>query len=337
MKKIDSANVVITGAAGFLGGRVAKYFAENSVNNTIIATARKTKRKDELEAHGCQFIEGDLLSPAFCHDLTKDTDIVVHCAALSSPFGNYSAFYNSNFLATKYLLDASIKNGVKKFIFISTPSIYFDFNDRFNVKESDLLPSPLVNHYATTKLFAERYVLEANGKQIKTIALRPRAIIGAEDTVIFPRILVAYNKGKLKIIGNGKNTCDFTCVRNVIEAINCSINAPVSSYGQAYNITDGTPLLFWESLNYVLTALDLVPPSKKVPLSVALFAAGLVEMKSRLFKSSKEPSLTKYGVGILAKSMTLDISKAKKQLNYIPVMTTHEGINEYIEWYKNQK
>jgi len=118
MKNIDSANVVITGAAGFLGGRAAKYFAENSVNKTIIATARKTKRKDELEAHGCQFIEGDLLSPAFCHELTKDTDIVVHCAALSSPFGNYSAFYDSNFLATKYLLDASIKNGVKKFIFI---------------------------------------------------------------------------------------------------------------------------------------------------------------------------------------------------------------------------
>ena len=98
-----------------------------------------------------------------------------------------------------------------------------------------------------------------------------------------------------------------------------------------------TPLLFWESLNYALTALDLVPPSKKIPLSLAFFAAGLVEIKSRLFKSLNEPSLTKYGVGILAKSMTLDISKAKKQLNYIPVMSTREGINEYIQWYKEQK
>jgi nucleoside-diphosphate-sugar epimerase len=60
-------------------------------------------------------------------------------------------------------------------------------------------------------------------------------------------------------------------------------------------------------------------------------------MKSSLFKSNKEPSLTKYGIGILAKSMTLDISKARTQLNYHPVMTTHEGINEFIQWYKNQQ
>ncbi len=329
--------ILFTGTSGFLGGRAAKHFASNSSKNTIVATARRTNRKDELEAQGCKFIEGDLLKTAFCEELTKGIDVVVHCAALSSPFGSYQSFYESNFLATKHLLDASIKNGVKKFIFISTPSIYFNFKDRFNIKESDLLPSPLVNHYATTKLLAERYVLDANEKGIQTIALRPRAIIGAEDTVIFPRILLAYNKGKLKVVGNGKNTCDFTCVINVIEAINCSINAPVNSYGQAYNITDGMPLLFWESLNYALTGLDLAPAFKKVPFSVALFAASVAEMKSRLFKSSKEPSLTKYGVGILAKSMTLDISKAKNQLNYFPVMSTHEGINEYIQWHKNQK
>lgn len=329
--------ILVTGTSGFLGGRVAKHFATNSSNSTIIATARRANRKDELEENGCQFIKGDLLIPAFCDEITKDIDIVVHCAALSSPFGSYSSFYESNFLATKYLIDASINNGVKKFIFISTPSIYFDFKDRFNVSESDSLPSPLVNHYAATKLLAEQYVLDANEKSIQTIALRPRAIIGAEDTVIFPRILVAYNKGKLKIVGNGKNKCDFTCVRNVIEAINCSINAPVSSYGQAYNITDGTPLYFWESLNFVLTSLGLIPPVKKVPLSIALFAATIAENKSSLFKSSKEPSLTKYGIGILAKSMTLDISKARMQLNYNPVMSTHEGINEFIQWYKTQQ
>ena len=337
MRKKDSLKVLITGASGFLGGRATKFFSLQFPNDHIFATSRRDNRADELVSKNCLFKAGDLLIPAFCDEITKDTDVVVHCAAFSSPFGSYSSFYDSNFLATKYLLDASIKNGVRKFIFISTPSIYFDFKDRFNIKESDPLPATFVNHYASTKLLAERYVLEANGKGIQTIALRPRAIIGAEDTVIFPRILEAHKKGKLKIIGNGKNSCDLTCVRNVIEAIICCINAPMSSYGQAYNITDGTPLLFWESLNYALTALDLVPPSKKIPLSLAFFAAGLVEIKSRLFKSLNEPSLTKYGVGILAKSMTLDISKAKKQLNYIPVMSTREGINEYIQWYKEQK
>jgi len=219
-------NVVITGASGFLGGRTTKFLSQQFPNFQIIATSRRDNRAEEFVANNCLFKRGDLTIPAFCEELVKGTDIVVHCAALSSPFGSYNSFYDSNFLATKYLLDASIKNGVKKFIFISTPSIYFDFKDRFNIKESDPLPATLVNHYASTKLLAERYVLNANEKGIQTIALRPRAIIGAEDTVIFPRILEAHNKGKLKIIGDGKNSCDLTCVRNVIEAIICSINAP---------------------------------------------------------------------------------------------------------------
>lgn len=329
--------IVITGAAGFLGGRTAKFMAKHFLNYQIIATSRRKNRISEFEAHQCEFISGDLLDIDFCKKLTTNTEIVIHCAALSAPFGNYNSFYESNFVTTKTLLEASLKNGVAKFIFISTPSIYFNFKNRFNVKESDALPNVLVNHYATTKLFAEQYVLDANEKGIQTIALRPRAIIGAEDTVIFPRILEAYKKEKLKIIGDGKNSTDFTCVKNVIEAIVCAINSPKSSYGQAYNITDGNPLPFWDTLNYALKKLNLEPPSKKIPFSVALFVAGILELKSKLFQNNKEPTLTKYGIGILAKSMTLDIYKAKKHLNYSPIMTTYEGIDEYIQWQKTQK
>jgi nucleoside-diphosphate-sugar epimerase len=63
------------------------------------------------------------------------------------------------------------------------------------VKESDKLPEKMINSYAATKLLAEQLVLSQNNNNFQTIALRPRAIIGAEDTVIFPRVLEAYNKG----------------------------------------------------------------------------------------------------------------------------------------------
>lgn len=328
--------IVITGAGGFLGGRTAKFMAEYYTEKQVIATSRRKNRISEFAAYQCEFIPGDLLDKEFCEKLTVNTEIVIHCAALSAPFGNYNSFYDANFIATKTLLDASVKNGVEKFIFISTPSIYFNFQNRFNVKENDILPKKLVNYYATTKLLAEQYVLQANEKGIQTIALRPRAIIGAEDTVIFPRIIEAYKNKKLKVIGNGKNSCDFTCVRNVIEAIICSINSPKIAYGQAYNITDGTPLDFWETLNYALTELNFKPISKKVPYQLALCAASILEWRSKSFQNNKEPVLTKYGVGILAKSMTLDISKAKKILKYIPIMSTREGINEYIKWHKIQ-
>lgn len=328
--------IVVTGASGFLGGRTVKYLAVHFNEYDIIATSRRDHRAAELSAHGCHFLAGDLCDSKLCDAITQNAEIVVHCAALSSPFGPYDSFYQSNFVATKTLFEASIKQGVKKFIFISTPSIYFNYTDRFDVSEAEKLPGKMVNHYAQTKLMAEQLVLQSNGKGIQTIALRPRAIIGAEDTVIFPRILEAYHRGTLKIVGSGQNKCDFTCVQNVVEAILCAIDAPENAYGEAYNITDGEAVHFWEALNYALNALELKPPTQKVPKILAVLAAGFMELKAQLWRSEKEPPLTRYGVGILANHFTLDISKAKKMLNYHPVMKTFEGINEYITWHKNQ-
>lgn len=329
--------IIITGAAGFLGGRVAKHFAKLFPGSLIIATSRRNKRAQEFEESGIKFIAGDLTESGFADTLTSDSSLIIHCAALSSPWGNYSDFYQSNFLATKSLADAAVRNRVPAFIFISTPSIYFNFRDRYNVKESDGLPVKMVNHYAATKLLAEEYVLGLNGQNIQTLALRPRAIIGAEDTVILPRVLEAYSQGKLKIVGNGKNICDLTAVRNVIEAIVCAINADKSAYGKAYNITDGDPVVLWEALNYMLRQLELEPVTKKVPARLAESVAFLSELKAKLISANKEPALTRYGIGVMAQNFTLDISSARKNLNYKPVQTTMEAIDEYIAWHNNRK
>jgi nucleoside-diphosphate-sugar epimerase len=328
--------ILITGAAGFLGGRVAKHFAKLNEQFTVITTSRRTERKTELENHGCEFIAGDLCDNDFCDKITQQVNTVVHCAALSAPFGNYHNFHQSNVLATQSLLNSSIKNGVKKFIFISTPSIYFNHSDRFDVKESDPLPLKMVNAYADTKLQAEQFVLAQNTAEFKTIALRPRAIIGAEDTVIFPRVLEAYYQNRLRIIGDGQNVCDMTCANNVIEAISCALQASDEAYGEAYNITDGAYVKFWDAVNYALTSLDYKPVERKVPQALAYLAATVMEQKAKLF-SKKEPTLTKYGIGILSHSFTLSIEKANKLLRYKPIMTTYEGINEYILWHKQNR
>lgn len=332
-----TTKLLITGSAGFLGGRTAKYFASQKEKYSVVATSRRSERQQELEENNCLFIPGDLLKLNHCDEITKDIDAVVHCAALSSPWGNYRDFYQANFEATQNLLEASVKNKVNKFILISTPSIYFNYKDRFSVKESDMLPPTIVNHYASTKLLAEEMVLTQNGEGIHTLALRPRAIIGAEDAVIMPRLIRAYHSGNLKIIGDGKNICDLTCVRNVIEAIECSINAEQHTMGKAYNICNGEPVILWDKINILLKELGLKEVKKKVPLSLALLFASIIEKKHKLLRIRREPDLTKYGLATLAISMTLDISKAKQLLNYTPVQSIDEGLMEFTEWFKAAK
>ncbi len=333
--KDKSINLLITGAAGFLGGRAAKYFGQHKAFK-VLATSRRNHRKEELEAANCQFVAGNLEDPQFCNLITQDMDMVVHCAALSAPFGSYQNFYDANVLATQQLVDACLHNGVKKFIYISTPSIYFNHQDRFDVKETDPLPAKMVNAYAQTKLIAEQYVLQKNTQGLQTLALRPRAIIGAEDTVIFPRVLEAYHQGRLKIIGDGKNKVDMTSVSNLLVAIHCAIQAKENAYGEAYNITDGNSVPFWETVNYALSSLGYAPVTQKIPKYVAMNAAALMEWKAKLIPSEKEPALTRYGIGILCHHFTLNIEKAKNLLGYQPVCNTLDGMNEFITWKQNK-
>jgi nucleoside-diphosphate-sugar epimerase len=152
-----------------------------------------------------------------------------------------------------------------------------------------------------------------------------------------PRIISAHKKGRLKIIGNGKNIVDLTSVANAVDAILLSLKAEGAALNQIYNITNGEPVNLWEKITYVLSLMNEQLPKKKIPYRLVLTIAQLMEWKSKI-THMKEPVLTKYGVGVLAKSMTLDISKARELLGYNPTVTTDEAIREFINWYtENEK
>lgn len=327
--------IIVTGASGFLGGRLLKYLTQWKDSFEVVGTGRRTERKAEFEQLNCRYQTGDLLNVDFCNSLLTGAGAVVHCAALSAPWGKRDEFVKANIIATLNLLNSAQQTGVKTFVFISTPSIYYTSQPRFNVSESESLPAKMINEYAATKWEAEQEVVSRHSATFKTIALRPRAIIGAEDTVIFPRLLKAYESRRLKIIGSGQNIVDLTTVRNVIEAIICALQAPAEAYGQAYNITNGEPVRLWEEINFLLQQLHLKPVTQRVPLGIADAFARWLELKAG-WTSTAEPTLTRYGIGVLAHSLTMDISKARKLLNYHPVQTTREGIIEFIEWYQNQ-
>ncbi len=326
--------ILVTGATGFLGKRIAQGLLEDK-SYEVFGTGRNEKNLKELETLGVKTFKGDLDNSEFVAEIGKDIDIIVHSAALSSPWGRYEEFYTANVISTKNIIDSAKKNNIKRIVNISTPSIYFDYNDRFDIKE-DFLPSRFVNFYAQTKYEAEKLILQAYKDGLETLSLRPRAIIGGGDTTIMPRILKAQNEGKLKIIGTGNNIVDVSSVANVVSAVILSINANKEALGQNYNITNGKPIKLWDLIEKVLEKLDLKMSRQKIPFEVGYGIAKLLETKAKFSKDYKEPVLTCYGIGILAKSMTMNIDKAKKLLGYIPHQTTDETIDEFINWWKQK-
>jgi nucleoside-diphosphate-sugar epimerase len=203
------------------------------------------------------------------------------------------------------------------------------------VGEDDPLPPP-INHYAATKREAERLVRAAHAEGLSSIILRPRAIFGPGDTTIFPRILRALETGRLPVIGDAHNRVDLTYIDNAVQAVERALAAPDAVCGQAYNITNGEPVLLWETLRWLCRELALPPPRGRVPRSLGMLLGGALELYHHALRPNEEPKLTRYSVQVLACTMTLDISRARRQLGYAPDVTVQQGLTRFVAWWKEQ-
>jgi nucleoside-diphosphate-sugar epimerase len=323
--------LLVTGATGFLGFRVIEQLATESEVSSIIATGREIRKHHHFIHPKVIYKLGDLCDQKLVQELVKDVDHIVHAAALSSPWGRFEEFEQANLTVVKNIIKVA-QASVKRIVFISTPSVYFDNTDRLNISEKDALPSKFINAYAHTKRLAE---IEIEKSSIPYVILRPRALIGRGDTVIMPRLIHANNQNKLKVIGDGLNMVDLTAVANVVDSIWLSLQTK-TGVNEIYNISNGEPVNLWKHIRMVLELLGEPVPSKKIPVQVAQIAARFMEWKSK-WTNNKEPALTIYSVGTLARSVTLDISKARKLLGYEPRLSTEEAILEFVNWFQKHE
>ena len=326
-----SKQIVVTGATGFLGSRIIEKLVELGNYDKIIAAGRTLKKDRAIDAPSVEYRLGDLQDLNYCRKLVEGAVHIVNCASLSSPWGSAEAFHKANVITQENLILAAREAGITRFVYISTPSIYFAFHDRFDIRESDPLPKRLVNQYAVTKVKAEK-LLEESG--LSYISLRPRALVGRGDTVIMPRMIRAYKEGRLRIIGDGKNLAELTAVSNVVHAVLLSLEASEEDCGEAYSVTNGGAINLWEAINYTLSELGLEPVKRKIPYWLAYHIAWIMEWISNTFQGGKEPTLVRYSVGILAQNMTINIEKIKKRLGYEPNQSTYEAIDEFVVWYQ---
>lgn len=322
-------HILVTGATGFLGSKIVEHLVDTEPTCHIIATGRKFSSDNEIKSHNVTYRLGDLSERQFVTSLFEiRIDIVINCASLSSLWGTAEAFHLANIITQENLIEASITNAVNRFIYISTPSIYYNSQDSLNIKESDAPPLTHINHYARTKYAAEQLMKQSG---IPFIILRPRALVGKGDTVIMPRLLRAHQQGKLRIVGSGQNVVNLTSISNMVEAVRLCLHT--TYLNEDFNITNGEPIKLWEAINKIMTLIDEPPVTKHLPYPVAYLIASLMEFSSKILTTDTEPVLTKYGVGILSKSSTFDITKAKKLLGYEVRQNTDQALEEFAEWW----
>jgi nucleoside-diphosphate-sugar epimerase len=324
---------LVTGGTGFLGGALVRRL--HGMGWDVTALGRNPLRLNELEDEGIRPLRADITKKDEMLAACKNQEVVFHCAALPSPWGNYEKFYQANVIGTRNVVQACLKNDVKRLVHVSTPSIYFDYNSRMDVKENDPLPEP-ISAYAATKLLAEEEVDKGFAAGLEVVSIRPRALFGEGDTVIFPRLLSRLKSGRLPILGDGENIVDLTYIENVVDALLLCAEAPSNTLGKKYNISNSEPVKIWELVNRICDALNMPRPTRKISYKTANAAAAAIEFAYSLIPYGPEPPLTRLTVSMLAHSTTLDISAAKAELGYQPKVTVEEGVERFLKWWKQQ-
>lgn len=327
--------ILVTGATGFLGSHLVDRLLKEGLQ--VSAHGRNQTILEGLSQKGAVALRGDLSEKDFVGELSKDFDVVVHCAALSSPWGRIEDFYKCNVAATKNLIDHFKETSLKRFVHISSPSLYVDTVDRFNITEDEPLPPVELNHYIATKRMAEKEVDQSVTQGFPAITLRPQGIVGPGDRSIFPRILRTARKGFVPRIGGGSTRIDLTYVENVVEAIVLALQAPSDLHGKKYNITNDEPVDLYSTIAELMRALNIDFRWKDLSFRKAYTIAQVMEWSCRHLFRNTEPLLTRYSVCVLGVSRTLDVSAAKKDLGYKPQVNMAEAMVNVVEGLKNER
>ncbi|GKX62491.1 hypothetical protein SOASR032_10600 [Pragia fontium] len=327
--------ILVTGATHGLGRNAVEYLQQH--NTPVIATGRDIEQGEKLRQLDVPFVQADLsmITPEQEDALFDGVDTVWHCAAKSSPWGDYTDFFSANVTATRLLATMAGERKVKRFVHISTPSIYFNYRHFRDIPET-FKSAKLVNHYAVTKLLAEREIqrLVLQYPDTRFIILRPRALFGPQDRVLLPRILSLLKKrrGVLPLPRGGEALMDMTYVMNVVHAMELATHVEPLPSGAVYNITNQQPVMLKQAVGQLLDMLNMQYRIKSVPYWLLSRVAGLMERYSGY--SHREPAFTRYSMGALNFDMTLDSSKAQRELGYFPRYSMEQGLTLTAQWLK---
>ena len=325
--------IVITGATGFLGLNLANRLY--SKGHDITALGRNKTKGKKLEDLGIKFLRCSLSETEIYKTSIISTDVVIHCAALSSPWDKWENFVESNITGTEKLLELVKLNKKIRFIHISSPSIYFKFKDEFNITEDKDLSKPFASMYTESKFEAEKVVDKVcTEENLFYITLRPRGIFGPGDETLLPRLIRVASKKGLPQLGDGKNIIDLTYVDNVSQSIELCLTAPDHCRGKKYNITNGEPVELWPFLNTLFNRLNIPKSSKVLSFKKISFIASVMEFLYRYLPLPGEPPLTHYTVGLLSRSQTLSIKNAQEDLKYDPEIKMDQALDNVVKWWE---
>ncbi|HYH62513.1 MAG TPA: SDR family NAD(P)-dependent oxidoreductase [Solirubrobacterales bacterium] len=312
----------VTGGSGFIGGELVKRLAAGGCD--VAALARSDRSAAAIEALGARPVRGDLSDVEAMTQGAEGCESAFHLAAHVKQWGDWDDFVEGNVEGTRNALAACRAAGVRRFVHCGTEAAILAGEPVVNGDETLPLRPDSPAPYSATKAQAEQLVRDASAEGFDAVVLRPRFVWGEGDTTLLPEIADATRAGKFAWIAGGTNRTSTTHVDNVVEGL--LLAAEKGRPGEAYFVLDDGDVEFREFISALLETQDVEPPDRSIPAPLAGMVARGGEIAWRLLPLKGEPPLTRFSFWVASQECTLDDSKARAELGYVPVISREQGL-----------
>ncbi len=307
--------ILITGGMGFIGLNLIEFLLNNT-EFEIISLDKSTNIPEELERNERIKIINGTLEEKELLEATRNVDYVVHLAAQTSVIKsveNPKEDAMTNIIGLINLLNACVKNQVKKVVFASSGAVLGEQEQPIN---EDKVPKPS-SPYGASKHAGEGYCSAFSSSHgLNITSLRFSNVYGPKSeekgSAVSKFIRQALNNEKITIYGDGEQTRDLIHVSDICNAISLSLTKELQSKYSLFQIGSGTQT----SVNklYRIIKEELANNGINTP----------------------EPIYAEKRKGEVEHSY-FDIEKARKELGYRPKISVEEGVKQTVRWFLDNK
>ena len=320
-------NIFLTGVNGFIGSALYPSLIKRGYNLTCMLRKKTSKTDDKNLLLVQQCCIDNLNNKTDFKNSLKNIDVVIHLAGLAhspvkSDYANHNKFLDINFHGTRNLALQAAKNSVKRFVFISTISVYGTSSEKKSGYTEEDNKKPY-NSYTVSKLKAEqalRKIEKETGMEV--VIIRPSLVYGPGVKANFLKLLnLVHARVPLPFAGiNNKRS--FIAIDNLVDAIAvCAVHK--KARGQTFIVSDGKPLSTPQLLEKISKAMNMKPRLFFIPSSVFKFLLMLLR-KQGIYQR-------------LWGSLTVDSAKIRHCLGWQPKVCVDEGIYKTVKWYLEEK
>ena len=321
--------VLVTGAAGFTGGHLARMLAARG--DTVRAMVRQPARAAELSALGVEVVPGDLRERSAVESAMRGVEVVYHVAALYREAGlPEREYFAVNAGAVGDLIEAAAAAGARRLVHCSTVGVHGDVERPPADEDAPFRPGDV---YQRSKVEGERVAREAAARTgLEVVIARPTGIYGPGDRRLL-KLFRGVARRQFLFLGSGDIFYHLTYIADLVEGFRLCADTPAAA-GRTYILAGGEVTTLVALVRIIAEEAGVPPPRLHLPVW-PFWAAGVV-CEAVCAPLRIAPPIYRRRVDFFTKSRAFEIGRARRELGYAPRVGLREGIRRTLAWYRQQ-